>query len=104
MRVHTDYLFFNTNMGHQVLLPVTNGKLDRGPWEQVFYAEFEVGAAVAVGFARCALPLPSTPADAIGQGEQVQNAGAIYALSCTMSQPAEMRPLQIRGLRSTSRK
>ena len=24
-------------MGHQVLLPITSGKLDLGPWEQVFY-------------------------------------------------------------------
>ena len=26
---------------HQVVLPVTAGKLDLGPWEQVFYAEFD---------------------------------------------------------------
>ncbi len=26
-------------MSHQVVLPITGGKLDRGPWEQVFYAE-----------------------------------------------------------------
>jgi secondary thiamine-phosphate synthase enzyme len=26
---------------HQALLPVTDGKLDLGPWEQVFYAEFD---------------------------------------------------------------
>jgi secondary thiamine-phosphate synthase enzyme len=30
-----------TLMGHQVLLPITNGALDLGPWEQVFYAEFD---------------------------------------------------------------
>ena len=30
-----------TIMGHQVTLPITNGKLDLGPWEQVFYAEFD---------------------------------------------------------------
>ena len=30
-----------TIMGHQVVLPVTAGKLDLGPWEQVFYAEFD---------------------------------------------------------------
>ena len=30
-----------TIMGHQVLLPITDGKLDLGPWEQVFYAEFD---------------------------------------------------------------
>jgi secondary thiamine-phosphate synthase enzyme len=28
-------------LGHQVLLPITGGKLDLGPWEQVFYAEFD---------------------------------------------------------------
>jgi secondary thiamine-phosphate synthase enzyme len=26
---------------HQVILPITKGKLDLGPWEQVFYAEFD---------------------------------------------------------------
>jgi secondary thiamine-phosphate synthase enzyme len=30
-----------TIMGHQVLLPITGGALDLGPWEQVFYAEFD---------------------------------------------------------------
>jgi secondary thiamine-phosphate synthase enzyme len=30
-----------TLMGHQVVIPITNGKLDLGPWEQVFYAEFD---------------------------------------------------------------
>ena len=30
-----------TIMGHQVTLPITRGKLDLGPWEQVFYAEFD---------------------------------------------------------------
>jgi secondary thiamine-phosphate synthase enzyme len=30
-----------TIMGHQVTLPITDGKLDLGPWEQVFYAEFD---------------------------------------------------------------
>jgi len=30
-----------TIMGHQVILPITGGKLDLGPWEQVFYAEFD---------------------------------------------------------------
>lgn len=28
-------------LGHQVILPITSGKLDLGPWEQVFYAEFD---------------------------------------------------------------
>lgn len=26
---------------HQVIVPVTDGKLDLGPWQQVFYAEFD---------------------------------------------------------------
>jgi secondary thiamine-phosphate synthase enzyme len=30
-----------TIIGHQVTLPVTKGALDLGPWEQVFYAEFD---------------------------------------------------------------
>ena len=30
-----------TIMGHQVMLPITKGALDLGPWEQVFYAEFD---------------------------------------------------------------
>jgi secondary thiamine-phosphate synthase enzyme len=30
-----------TLVHHQVVLPVTKGKLDLGPWEQVFYAEFD---------------------------------------------------------------
>jgi len=30
-----------TLMGHQVIVPITNGKLDLGPWEQIFYAEFD---------------------------------------------------------------
>ena len=30
-----------TLVGHQAVLPVTKGRLDLGPWEQVFYAEFD---------------------------------------------------------------
>lgn len=26
---------------HQVIVPITAGKLDLGPWQQVFYAEFD---------------------------------------------------------------
>jgi len=26
---------------HQVVIPITNGRLDFGPWQQVFYAEFD---------------------------------------------------------------
>jgi len=28
-------------MAHQVVLAITGGRLDLGPWEQVFYAEFD---------------------------------------------------------------
>ncbi len=30
-----------TLMGHQVVLPITNGRLDFGTWEQIYYAEFD---------------------------------------------------------------
>jgi secondary thiamine-phosphate synthase enzyme len=30
-----------TIMGHQVMVPITAAKLDLGPWEQIFYAEFD---------------------------------------------------------------
>jgi len=30
-----------TIMGHQVFVPITKGRLDLGPWEQIFYAEFD---------------------------------------------------------------
>jgi len=26
---------------HEVIIPVTNGKLDFGPWQQIYYAEFD---------------------------------------------------------------
>ena len=31
----------NLLMHHQVILPVTKGRLDFGPWQQVFYGEFD---------------------------------------------------------------
>lgn len=31
----------NLLMHHQVILPITKGKLDLGPWQTVFYAEFD---------------------------------------------------------------
>src|SRR3990172_1854023 len=31
----------NLLIGHEVILPVTNGDLDLGPWQQVYYAEFD---------------------------------------------------------------
>ncbi len=26
---------------HQVIIPITNGQLDLGPWQTIFYAEFD---------------------------------------------------------------
>ncbi|HPI37452.1 MAG TPA: secondary thiamine-phosphate synthase enzyme YjbQ [Ignavibacteriaceae bacterium] len=26
---------------HQVIIPVTNGRLDLGPWQEIYYAEFD---------------------------------------------------------------
>lgn len=31
----------NLLIGHEVTLPITDGRLDLGPWQQVFYAEFD---------------------------------------------------------------
>ena len=31
----------NLLIGHQVILPITAGRLDLGPWQQVYYAEFD---------------------------------------------------------------
>ncbi|HEX2016114.1 MAG TPA: YjbQ family protein [Solirubrobacteraceae bacterium] len=31
----------NLLVHHQVVLPITDGRLDLGPWQQVFYAEFD---------------------------------------------------------------
>ncbi len=31
----------NLLIGSQVVLPITNGKFDFGPWQQVYYAEFD---------------------------------------------------------------
>ena len=28
-------------MGHEVIVPITKGKLDLGTWQQIFYAEFD---------------------------------------------------------------
>lgn len=31
----------NLLIGHEVIIPVTNGRMDFGPWQQVYYAEFD---------------------------------------------------------------
>jgi secondary thiamine-phosphate synthase enzyme len=33
----------NLLVHHQVIVPVTGGRLDLGPWQQVFYCEFDGG-------------------------------------------------------------
>ena len=38
---NADAHFKRTLLHHQAMLPITDGKLDLGPWEQVFYAEFD---------------------------------------------------------------
>ena len=31
----------NLLMHHEVIVPITEGRLDLGPWQQIFYAEFD---------------------------------------------------------------
>jgi secondary thiamine-phosphate synthase enzyme len=31
----------NLLIGHEVIIPITDGRLDFGPWQQVYYAEFD---------------------------------------------------------------
>jgi secondary thiamine-phosphate synthase enzyme len=31
----------NLLVGHQVIVPITKGRLDLGPWQQIFYFEFD---------------------------------------------------------------
>ena len=38
-----DAHFKNLLVHHQVILPITDGRLDLGPWQAVFYAEFDGG-------------------------------------------------------------
>ncbi len=39
--VNGDAHLKNLLMHHQVILPITDGKLDLGPWQAVYYAEFD---------------------------------------------------------------
>jgi secondary thiamine-phosphate synthase enzyme len=39
--VNGDAHLKNLLMHHQVILPITDGRLDLGPWQQVYYAEFD---------------------------------------------------------------
>lgn len=31
----------NILVGHQVIIPITDDRLDLGPWQQIYYAEFD---------------------------------------------------------------
>ena len=33
----------NLLVHHQVIVPITDGRLDLGPWQQIFYCEFDGG-------------------------------------------------------------
>jgi secondary thiamine-phosphate synthase enzyme len=39
--VNGDAHLKNLLIGHEVIVPVTEGRLDLGPWQQVYYAEFD---------------------------------------------------------------
>jgi len=39
--VNGDAHLKNLLIHHQVILPITSGHLDLGPWQQVYYAEFD---------------------------------------------------------------
>ena len=39
--VNGDAHLRNLLIGHQITIPVTDGKLDLGPWQKVFYVEFD---------------------------------------------------------------
>ncbi len=39
--VNGDAHLKNLLIGHEVIIPVTKGRLDFGPWQQVYYAEFD---------------------------------------------------------------
>ncbi|MBN1466029.1 YjbQ family protein [candidate division KSB1 bacterium] len=39
--VNGDAHLKNLLMHHQVMLPITNGRLDVGPWQAIYYAEFD---------------------------------------------------------------
>ncbi len=39
--VNGDAHLKNLIIGHQVIVPVTNAELDLGPWQQIYYAEFD---------------------------------------------------------------
>ncbi|OQX87700.1 secondary thiamine-phosphate synthase enzyme [candidate division KSB1 bacterium 4484_87] len=39
--VNGDAHLKNLLIGHEVIVPITDGVLDLGPWQQIYYAEFD---------------------------------------------------------------
>ena len=39
--VNGDAHLKNLLIGHEVIVPITEGRMDLGPWQQVYYAEFD---------------------------------------------------------------
>lgn len=39
--VNGDAHLKNLLIGHEVIVPITDGRLDFGPWQQIYYAEFD---------------------------------------------------------------
>ena len=39
--VNGDAHLKNLLMHHQIIVPITEGRLDFGPWQQIYYAEFD---------------------------------------------------------------
>ena len=39
--VNGDAHLKNLLIGHEVIVPITAGRMDLGPWQQVYYAEFD---------------------------------------------------------------
>jgi secondary thiamine-phosphate synthase enzyme len=39
--VNGDAHLKNLLIGHEVIVPITDGRMDLGPWQQVYYAEFD---------------------------------------------------------------
>jgi len=39
--VNGDAHLKNLLIGHEVIVPITEGRMDLGPWQQIYYAEFD---------------------------------------------------------------
>ncbi|MHC4481131.1 MAG: secondary thiamine-phosphate synthase enzyme YjbQ [Planctomycetota bacterium] len=39
--VNGDAHLKNLLVGHEVIVPITDGRMDLGPWQQIYYAEFD---------------------------------------------------------------